>query len=240
VPEQFLDGADVVAVFQQVGGEGMPQRMGADGLSGFARPRRLADGALDDGFVQVVAANFLARGIGVRAGRRKDPLPDPLAYGALGYLRSMAPGRATAPAPRLMSPSCWTLTAARCERSRSTRTPGRTVRRSFWPLPLRTMISRRSRSMSFTRSCSASSRRKPRAIQERADQPDGTLRHGQEAARFFPSQHHRDMHRPLGVNQVAQPLKLAPKHLLVQEQQRGQGLVLRRGADLASLARLDR
>ena len=31
----------------------------------------------------------------------------------------------------------------------------------FWPLPLRTMISRRSRSMSSTRNCSASSRRRP-------------------------------------------------------------------------------
>ena len=32
VAKQFLNGADVVAVFQQLGGEGMPQRVGGDGL----------------------------------------------------------------------------------------------------------------------------------------------------------------------------------------------------------------
>jgi hypothetical protein len=67
VAKQFLNGADVVAVFQQVGGEGMPQRVGGDGLldlCGYGGP---ADGALNDGFVQVGTANFLTCGICVGA-----------------------------------------------------------------------------------------------------------------------------------------------------------------------------
>ena len=40
------------------------------------------------------------------------------------------------------------------------------------------------------------------------------------------------MHRTLGVNEIAHPPKLAPQHLLVQEQQGSQGLVLCRGRDL--------
>jgi hypothetical protein len=71
-----------------------------------------------------------------------------------------------------------------------------------------------------------------RAIQECAHQPDRTLDVRRKAARLFPPEHDRDVYRPLGVDQVAQPLEFAPKHLLVQEQQRGQGLVLCRGADL--------
>ncbi len=33
VAEQFLDGAYVVAVFEEVGGEGMPERMAAGGFA---------------------------------------------------------------------------------------------------------------------------------------------------------------------------------------------------------------
>jgi hypothetical protein len=71
--------------------------------------------------------------------------------GAFGYLRPSASGSATAAAPWLRSRSCSAFAVRRCERSRSTSTPGKTVRRSFWPLPLRTMIPRRFRSRSFTR-----------------------------------------------------------------------------------------
>jgi len=53
------------------------QGVWGDGLLKFRSRGGATDGALENGFVEVVAANFLARWIGVRAGRRKDPLPHP-------------------------------------------------------------------------------------------------------------------------------------------------------------------
>ena len=57
VPEQLLNGADVGAALQQVGGEGMPKGMGADVL----RQTGTADGHLD-GFVDDTGVNVMATG----------------------------------------------------------------------------------------------------------------------------------------------------------------------------------
>jgi hypothetical protein len=56
-----------------VGSEGMSEGMRGDGLLNFRIRGGSTDGALKDGFVQVVAANFLARWVCVGAGCRKDP-----------------------------------------------------------------------------------------------------------------------------------------------------------------------
>src|SRR5690606_24867719 len=57
VPEQLLDGADVVAVLEQVGGEGVAQRVRRDRLVDAGRAPRPADRAPDHSVVQVVAAH---------------------------------------------------------------------------------------------------------------------------------------------------------------------------------------
>ena len=60
VAEEFLDGADVVAILQQVGGEGVAKGMGADALGDAS----LA-GGLFDGFVQTA-------GVEVRAAQHSE------------------------------------------------------------------------------------------------------------------------------------------------------------------------
>jgi hypothetical protein len=67
VARQFSNGADVVAVFQRVGGERMPERAGGDGLLDLCGDGDPADGSLNDSFVQVGTANFLTCGICVGA-----------------------------------------------------------------------------------------------------------------------------------------------------------------------------
>jgi hypothetical protein len=82
----------------------MAQRVRADGFLDSRRHGCLADGALDDAFVQMVAGtSWLAGSVYVRvAGKTHCQIHS---RGALGYLRSIASGSATAPAPRLISPS---------------------------------------------------------------------------------------------------------------------------------------
>ena len=48
VAQQLLDGADVVAVLEQVGREGVPQGVRAGPLGDAGPPDRLLDGPLED------------------------------------------------------------------------------------------------------------------------------------------------------------------------------------------------
>ena len=83
--QQLLDGADVVAVFKQMGGEGMAKTMAARGFCD-ARPNSgILERALEDGFVQMVPAPFAREPVGVMAGRGKHPLPAPL-LGSVGTM----------------------------------------------------------------------------------------------------------------------------------------------------------
>jgi hypothetical protein len=53
VPEQLLDGADVVPVLEQVSREGMAERVWSDTFRDPRLPRCLGNRLLDDGFVKV-------------------------------------------------------------------------------------------------------------------------------------------------------------------------------------------
>ena len=73
--EEFLNGSDVVPVFQQVGGKGMPERMAgrALGESGFADCH--LDRLLQKRFAEVVPATLAGFSISVDPRGREDLLP---------------------------------------------------------------------------------------------------------------------------------------------------------------------
>ena len=76
VPQEFLDGADIVAAFEQFRCEGMSKRVACrvfwnPGLSG-----RLFDGLLD-GLVEMMPTFNIGSVIEVPARRWEDPLPTP-------------------------------------------------------------------------------------------------------------------------------------------------------------------
>lgn len=83
MPQQFLDGANVVACFQQVGGKTMAKHVRRHpfiypGLFG-----RSFDGSLNDAFVHVIAVQrpiVTARVFG-QGGSRKNKLPAPITFG---------------------------------------------------------------------------------------------------------------------------------------------------------------
>ena len=63
--EQFLDGPDVVAVFEQVSGEAMAQRVEPRGLGEAGAAGGFLDGFLDRGIMNVVAADLSRPALGV-------------------------------------------------------------------------------------------------------------------------------------------------------------------------------
>ena len=54
VAEEFLDGADIVAVFEQVGGKGMAERVAASALRESGFKHSLVDCFLEKGFVEMI------------------------------------------------------------------------------------------------------------------------------------------------------------------------------------------
>ena len=77
--QQFLDGPQVIAAFQQVGGERVAEGVAARRLCDARLLDRGAEGALQHALVQVVAEAAAGRLVDPGAGRGKHPLPGPLA-----------------------------------------------------------------------------------------------------------------------------------------------------------------
>jgi len=75
VSEQFLDRADVVAIVEEVGGEGMPERVTARPFRDARPVHGVLHRALDRAFVQVVAASAAGLAVGVDPGRGEEVLP---------------------------------------------------------------------------------------------------------------------------------------------------------------------
>ena len=79
--EELLQGADVGAVLEQVRGEGMSKGVTARPLGDSRGEHGLTDGLLHYGFVEVMAPLLAALALDVATGRRKHPLPGPVAAG---------------------------------------------------------------------------------------------------------------------------------------------------------------
>ena len=60
----------------------MTHGVGGDWLGDVCSEGGFADGALDDGFVQMMSAHLTCGRVGVGAGGGEDPLPIPFARGA--------------------------------------------------------------------------------------------------------------------------------------------------------------
>ena len=89
--EEFLDGANVLAGLEEVGGEGVAEGVAGDSfgeVEGFCGG---ADGALEDGFVEVVAAGLAGGLVEVGSCRGEGPLPGPF-FSGIGVLAGEGAG----------------------------------------------------------------------------------------------------------------------------------------------------
>jgi len=81
VAEEFLDGANVVAVLQEVGGEAVAEGVGADALGDAGELGGFVNGFLHAVFVQMVAALRPTAGVGGEPVGGENVLPEPVAAG---------------------------------------------------------------------------------------------------------------------------------------------------------------
>ena len=80
VTEELLDGSDVVAGLEEMGGEAVPEGVAGGGFRELGGPAGGMECALEDGFVEMVPSEF-ALGVAVVACGGEDPLPRPFALG---------------------------------------------------------------------------------------------------------------------------------------------------------------
>ena len=97
VAEQFLNGANVIPVLQQVGREGMPERVAARVFDDSRFTDGLMDGPLQPGVEGVVTPEPAACGIDQTGKAEGNTYFHPQSKAALGYFLSSAFGRKTAP-----------------------------------------------------------------------------------------------------------------------------------------------
>src|SRR4051794_2134273 len=90
VAEELLDGTNVVACFEQVCGEAVPERVASGGVRDPCSFDRFSERPLDDGFVQVVPAALPCLQVQVAARRGKYPLPSPVAGGGWVFRKERA------------------------------------------------------------------------------------------------------------------------------------------------------
>ena len=77
VSEQFLDGADVVAVLEEVRGEGVAEGVGGDLFVYVGKFGSLSNCFLGNGFIEMMTADEPCEGVGGTLGCGEDELPCP-------------------------------------------------------------------------------------------------------------------------------------------------------------------
>src|SRR5881396_3008439 len=88
-------------------------------------------------------------------------------------------------------------------------------------------------STSFTRRPQALHQTQPDAVEKTRHQPVGPLQLREQRPHLAVSQYHRQLHRPLRAHQIIEPAKLLSQNLPVEEEQRRERLILRRGGNIA-------
>jgi len=83
--QKLLDGSNVIATFEQVGGEGMPESVASGPLGQAGLHHRVPHGFLNERFIHVVASLFLCLWIHPAIFLGEYPLPTPFA-GGIGIL----------------------------------------------------------------------------------------------------------------------------------------------------------
>src|SRR5882672_10468865 len=81
VAEELLDGPDVVAGLEEMGGEGVTEGVTGDAFGEAGTGGGELDGALEHGLVDVGAAPEMGRMVKVKARGGEEPLPRPLETG---------------------------------------------------------------------------------------------------------------------------------------------------------------
>ncbi len=139
MPEQFLHGPDVIAVFKKMRREGMAQDVRTDTLRDACSARRLRHRLLYHGLVQVISRRRPESVIPADPSRRKHELPPPLRRG-IRELAIQREGQDHSPESARQIVAMHPPHVDQVLRQRVVAACGSIVTRSLRPLPCRTMI----------------------------------------------------------------------------------------------------
>src|SRR4030067_986571 len=94
MPQESLNGANVIAVFEKMGRKGMTQRVHAGWFNNLGGTYRIPYRLLNRRIRDVMASHGAGSRVLRTVGRGKDVLPAPLAVGIRGFLlQRLGPGR---------------------------------------------------------------------------------------------------------------------------------------------------
>jgi len=79
VAEELLDGAELASIFEQMGGERMPESVAGGPFADLRVSHRSADGPLHDGLVEMMTASLTRTWLTVGSRGGENPLPGPFA-----------------------------------------------------------------------------------------------------------------------------------------------------------------
>jgi hypothetical protein len=228
VAEQGLDGADVGAGFEQVGGEAVAEGVAARALVDAGGPHGVLHGLLHRALVQVVEAEATGGWVGARARRGEDVLPRE-AGRRVRHLRAERVGEVDLPAARgeLRAVATghavelrgeWVARAGPQERGSVARALAATHR----DLAAVEVDVLRAQREGFEEA-------QARAVEELADETEGWLQVVEQRDDLAAREHRREVHGAVRAFEAGERRDFELEHLAVEEHQRAEGLVLRRG-----------
>ena len=231
--EQLLNGADVIAAQQQMGGEGVPQGVRRGRLGDVGLLHRPLEGALEGLVNQVVATQqTIAARIGRQLRLREDPEPGPcerrprvFAVQRMRHQHAGHTGRAISRPQRLR---CRQLLAQGLrQRGRQHHHPvlaALALAHHDGPALKINVLDPQPQTLQQAHAG---------AIEQARKKPVLIGQGRQQARHLVVRQHHRQARWALWPPDIAQPGHRQPQHLLVEKQQRRQGLPVGGRRDLA-------
>ena len=226
VAEEFLDGADVVAAFQQVGGEGVPQHMGGDVFGDACFAGGLTDGFLDAAGVQVVAAEQAAARVGGEVFGGEEVLPFPTACrGGVFAFQSVGEGD---PLP------AGVFQVAGVNAARPLNLDFEVGLEGFGEQGGAVFVAFAAAHEDVVvfevdildAEAEGFGEAQPAAVEELGNQPGGAIQEGHQTADFFPGEHGGKALRAFGEGVVEGRGEFLLEDVAVEEEQGAEGLVL--------------
>ena len=231
MPEEVLHGPQVVAVFEQVCGEGVPQRMAARRLVDLRRADRSLHRLLDERLAQVMAALLPAARVDGALCGGEHVLPSPRIPGLRVLARER--GREVDLAAALLEilavqpPHAGEVGAQRL---------GEHVGQHRMPIPRPFALAHQDLRVLEVDVLDAQAQRlhqaQPRAVEQPGHQQRRTMEMGEERRDVRPGEHDRQLRRPPRPHEVRQRVRPSPEDVPVEEDERVERLVLRRSRHL--------
>jgi len=231
VAKEFLHGPDIIAIGQQVRGEGMPKRVARDSFGQSGLSDSLQDRLLNKRFVNVVPALLAGLGVSPTAFLWEYELPAPLAIGVRilpGQRMRQFHAAVTVRQVLLVN----LLDAPKVLLQGADHRPRHRRDTVFVSLPFADGDLAALEVQVFDPQAEGLQKPESSPVQQHPDQPFVAVQVRQEPRYFIDGQDNREPLGATGANDAFDPVERLLEDVLVEEQDRGESLVLCRGRNV--------